>query len=179
MRLFVRLSLIGLLTLVAAGFAMNMFVQGDGNEKMLVATSAEGACVEEGISLTVDFGSKAESPTITRCVKNFTGTSWDIFKIADLKITGTQKYPVGFVCRIEDFPDEAQEPCQDTPKPSVGSWSYFNAQPGDSDWKYSTWGAATHRPLCGSAEAWVFRYQEENLEIPPSQDPQTSVCTAN
>lgn len=182
MRLFVRLSLVGLVALVAVGFALYSLGKADSGKKVdeikIPVTVTEGECNDSGINLSVDFGTKSSTPSINKCVNNFTGTSWDLFGAAGLAVTGTSKYPIGFVCRIENFPDETKEPCLDTPDPKLGSWAYFIAQPKASSWQYSTWGAATHKPTCGSAEAWVFRYPDENLETTPQTTPKTSDCTA-
>ncbi len=181
MRLFVRLSLIGLVALVAIGFAVNTILQADGStpgtKQIDAVTFVDGTCSQDGISLTIDFGTREDLPAIDRCVSNFTKTSWDLLISAQLSVTGTQKYPVGFVCRINGFPDESVESCMDTPNSRVGSWAYFVAGSGSGSWQYSSWGASSHKPACGSAEAWVFRYPDENLETLPTIDPQTSVCS--
>ncbi len=131
MRLFVRLSLIGLVALVAIGFADNSFLRTDGteasNKKVSAVKVSDGVCLKDGVSMTVDFGSKANSSPINQCVSNFTLNSWDLISAAGLTVTGTQKYPVGFVCRINDFPAEDVESCLDTPNPKVGSCAYFVA----------------------------------------------------
>jgi hypothetical protein len=177
MRLLVRLSLIGLVALVAIGFVINQSMKSVEKKqaaKQVIVT--DGTCTESGVRLTVNFGTKAQLREINRCVSNFESTSWDLLTVGHLNVEGTQKYPVGFVCRLNNFPSEKEEPCQDTPSARVGSWAYFISPPGSSSWQYSTWGASTHKPSCGSAEAWIFRYPEENLEIPPTVKPQTSVC---
>ena len=181
MRLFVRLSFIGLVALVAIGFAVSKFLQADGkvqsNQQITEVIVSEAVCTQSGVSLTVDFGIKEDILAIDKCVRNFTNTSWDLLSAAKLTVTGTQKYPVGFVCRINGFPSDAVESCNQTPDPKVGSWAYFVAGPGASSWHYSTWGASTHKPACGSAEAWVFRYPEQSLEALPKTKPQTRVCS--
>jgi hypothetical protein len=182
MRLLVRLSLVGLVGLVAIGFAVNQWLQTDSNPADSPKSSVvvvDGQCESEGVSLVVDFGSESELQAIEKCISNYTDTSWNIFEAAGLSVTGTSKYPVGFVCRIEDFPAESKEPCRDMPDTSVGSWSYFVAAAGASDWQYSTWGAATHKPACGTAEAWLFKLPSEDLEEPPLNKPKTSVCSTN
>ncbi|NDE69462.1 MAG: hypothetical protein EB057_05250, partial [Microbacteriaceae bacterium] len=85
----------------------------------------DGQCETEGVSLIVDFGSESELQAIEKCISNYNDTSWNLFDAAGLSVTGTSKYPVGFVCRIQNFPTESKEPCRDMPDNSVGSWSYF------------------------------------------------------
>jgi len=182
MRLLVRLSLVGLVGLVAIGFAVNQWLQTDSNptdSPKSSVTVQDGQCETKGVSLVVDFGSESELQAIEKCVSNYNDTSWNLFEAAGLSVTGTSKYPVGFVCRIQNFPTESKEPCRDMPDTSVGSWSYFVAAAGASDWQYSTWGAATHKPACGTAEAWLFKLPSEDLEEPPLNKPKTSVCPTN
>lgn len=177
MRLLVRVSLIGLVALVAIGFVINNSTQVKGIKESAKQVSViEGTCAQNGVSLTINFGSKGKRKEINRCVINFNGTSWDLLTAGHVNVQGTEKYPVGFVCKLNHFPTTSEEPCLDTPNSKVGSWAYFVSLPGSKSWQYSTWGASTHKPSCGSAEAWIFRYPEENLEIPPTLKPQSRAC---
>jgi len=179
MRRFVRFSLIGLIALVGIGFAFNQWVPTDAptNLKENTPTVSEGQCEADGVSLLVSFGQDSGLPDISKCVANYTGTSWDLFSAAGLEVAGTSKYPIGFVCRIQGFPSEGQEECRETSNVSVGTWAYFIAQPGDDSWQYSNWGAATHQVDCGSAEAWAFKSPNEDLESPPAERPVTRDCS--
>lgn len=177
MRRFVRLTLIGLVLLVAAGFIVDRNYSGSESNKIAnPAIVSKSMCTGDGINLTVDFGYRQSNKIIHRCIQNFSGTSWDLLSVSGIKVTGTRKYPVGFVCRLDDFPSAESEMCLDTPDPKVGSWAYFVAQPGQRRWQYSTWGASTHKPKCGSAEQWIFRYPSENLEESPRDRPSTRLC---
>ena len=175
MRLFVRLSLIGLISLVAIGFAINQMSQTDGNKELLPVKLSDGQCTDKGVSLVIDFGTKQELPRIEKCIENYSGTSWDLFAEAKLTVTGTQKYPVGFVCRIEGFPSETTEPCNDTPGASHGSWAFFQGNP-DQSWKYSVSGAATYKPGCGSVDGWRFLEFGEPVTATPRISPRVNVC---
>lgn len=181
MRLFIRLSLLGLVGLVAVGYALTQWVQTDGNPTPVAKSSPvavlDGQCETEGVSLVVDFGSASAIETIEKCISNFEDTSWNLFASAGLKVEGTSKYPIGFVCRIQGFPDASKDACLNMPNPLVGSWAYFVSSAGSNQWQYSTWGAATHKPACGSAEAWLFKLPTDNLEEPPVNKPKTNVCT--
>ncbi|MEY2816296.1 MAG: hypothetical protein RJA78_872 [Actinomycetota bacterium] len=181
MRLLVRLSLPSLVALVTIGFALTQWVQTDSNptNSSMAVSVLEGQCKTDGVSLLVDFGSDSERETIEKCIKNYSDTSWYLFEAAGLSVTGTSKYPIGFVCRIQGFPEDKNEKCQDMPNPAVGSWAYFVANEETSQWQYSTWGAANHRPTCGTAEAWIFKLPSEDLEEPPLREPETIVCAAN
>jgi len=174
MRLFVRLSFIGLLILVAIGFAYNQ-QQGNGNQAAQIVTVTSGVCLTEGTSLVVDFGSNQQKPLISNCVKNFSGYSWDLFEQADLVVSGTEKYPVGFVCRIAGFPDKQHEPCTDTPGTKNGSWAYFLSDETGA-WKYSPIGASTHKVVCGVSEGWRFLLPGESIQSAPRIRPKSYAC---
>lgn len=174
MRLFVRLSLLGLVALVAAGFLLS------GNQSTLEATPTPsvdiGQCQEAGISVVVDFGLGAENKTTEKCVRNFAGNSWALLETAGFEVSGTEKYPTAFVCRINQVPDEQSERCITTPGTTNGSWAYFIADPKTDTWVYSSYGAANHIAVCGSAEGWRFLSPDEDLKTAPSVKPVTTSC---
>jgi hypothetical protein len=165
MRLFVRLSLLGLVLLVAIGFAINLN-QSQAIEESIPVSVETGMCLDAGTSLVVDFGSGSDKPTETKCVQNFKGYSWDFFEAAGLEVSGTDKYPVGFVCRIEGLPSEDEEPCADTPGTKNGSWAYFLGDE-KNKWQYSPIGASTHKVKCGVSEGWRFLLPGEPIQTPP------------
>jgi hypothetical protein len=174
MRLFVRLSLVGLVILVAVGFASNLKWQVQTVDYVPASVEA-GTCVDAGTSLVVDFGSESEKPTEVKCVQNFKGYSWDLFEAAGLEVSGTDKYPVGFVCRIEGFPSESEEPCSDTPGTKNGSWAYFLGDE-KNQWQYSPIGASTHKVKCGVSEGWRFLLPGESIQTPPRISLTSYVC---
>jgi hypothetical protein len=175
MRSFVRLSLIGLVALVAIGFVVNQQqTSGDGDE--VLPTVTNGQCVDAGTSLIVDFGTDQSQQQIEKCIQNFDGYSWDLFEAASIEVSGTEKYPVGFVCRIENFPNEEQEKCIDTPGTKNGSWAYFLSEQ-DGSWKYSPIGASTHKAKCGVSEGWRFLMPGEPVQTPPRVAPKTYACS--
>ena len=175
MRLFVRLSLLGLVALVAIGFAINQLQQKpDGSQGQAKVTVSVGQCAASGTTLVVDFGTNQTRTVIEKCVTNFSGTSWDFFEAAEVSIEGTEKYPVGFLCRVESFPNQATERCLDTPGANSGSWAYYTA--GDGTWKYSTFGAATHKVHCGVAEGWRYLEKGEGTSLVPKVTPKKYVC---
>jgi hypothetical protein len=174
MRLFVRLSLIGLVLLVAVGFASNLKWQVQTVDYVPASVEA-GMCLDAGTSLVVDYGSASDKPAQVKCVKNFQGYSWDLFEAAGLTVSGTDKYPVGFVCRIEEFPSEKIEPCAETPGTKNGSWAYFLGDENNS-WVYSPIGASTHKVKCGVSEGWRFLLPGESIQTPPRIDLKRYVC---
>lgn len=174
MRLFVRLSLIGLLILVAIGFAYSQ-QQSNGSQDAQLVSVTDGVCESEGTSLVVDFGSNQEKPQEANCIKNFSGYSWDLFEQANLTVTGTDKYPVGFVCRIEGLPSKESEPCTETPGSKNGSWAYFLTDETGA-WKYSPIGASTHKVVCGVSEGWRFLLPGESIQTAPRVIPKSYAC---
>lgn len=175
MRLFVRLSLIGLVILVAVGFASNLKWQVQTVDYIPASVEA-GMCLDVGTSLVVDFGSESEKSSEVKCVKNFKGYSWDLFEAAGLEVSGTDKYPVGFVCRIEDFPGKDVEPCGETPGNKNGSWAYFLGDENNS-WQYSPIGASTHKVKCGVSEGWRFLLPGESIQTPPRNSLKSYGCS--
>lgn len=165
MRSIVRLSLIGLVLLVAVGYAVNLN-QGQAIDENIPASVEAGMCLDAGTSLVVDFGSGSSLPTEVKCVQNFEGYSWDLFEAAGLEVSGTDKYPVGFVCRIEGFPSESEELCTETPGTKNGSWAYFLGDE-NNEWQYSPIGASTHKVKCGVSEGWRFLLPGESIQTPP------------
>jgi len=174
MRLFVRLTLVGLVVLVGVGFWLN---QSQPSPEAIVELKVSNSqCSEPGISLVIDFGTGSDKTGITKCVSEYQGNSWDLLKAAGLEIAGTKKYPVGFVCRMNSFPDENKEKCLETPNAKSGSWAYFLAAPGETEWTYSNFGAASHKAKCGWAEGWRFLQPDEPLTLAPRVKPQTKTC---
>jgi hypothetical protein len=174
MRSFVRVSLIGLVVLVAIGFAVNQQqTNGDGDEVLPTVTTE--LCIDQGTSLVIDFGTNENKPLIKKCVQDFEGNSWDLFEAAKVNVTGTEKYPVGFVCRIENFPTENTEPCKETPGTKNGSWAYFLSDENGA-WEYSPIGASMHKAACGVSEGWRFLLPGEPVQTPPRVTLKTYVC---
>lgn len=176
MRLFVRLSLIGLVALVAAGFMLSGNQATPKAESTPEALVLTGQCAEAGISVVVDFGTGQQEKLIEKCVQNYQGNSWNLLTVAGFEVTGTEKYPTSFLCRINQIPDEKTEKCITTPGTLNGSWAYFLSDPVSKQWKYSDFGAATHNAKCGMAEGWRFLLPGEDLKTAPSVNPVTTSC---
>lgn len=172
MRGLVRLSLIGLVALVALGFWLQQSKPENQPEQEVIVS--QGACATAGINLVVDFGSDSDANLIQKCVQNFAGTSWKLLTTAGLTVSGTEKYPSSFLCRINGFPNEESEKCVDTPGLKNGSWAFFIAN--DSGWQYSSFGAASHRAKCGTSEGWRFLLPNEKLDTYPRAKPIIKTC---
>jgi hypothetical protein len=84
-------------------------------------------------------------------------TGWQLFKATEVEVAGTSDYPVGFACRIAGWPTPDKQPCTSTPTYAQGHWAYFYADTASSGkWVFSGAGSAMRKPVCGSADAWLF-----------------------
>ncbi len=166
-----RPVLFGLIALVAAIGAFT-FVSGDSNKDSAAnnefsSSTTDGACVGSGVTLTVDFGKSSEVDSITKCAKDFTGSGWDLPSAVGLELEGSQKYPVGFACRINGYPAEEVQSCGSKPTYTRGYWSYFQANSlSPSTWRLSDVGAVETKPECGDYEAWVFVENDDPYATP-------------
>jgi hypothetical protein len=79
--------------------------------------------------------------------------------------TGTARYGLAFVCRINGLPTAAQQACVTTP-PATASWSYYHALYGATTWTYSTLGASSYKPPLGSIDAWAFGNKAKPSKTP-------------
>lgn len=174
------LVLSALILLVVAGSALswafeNNIIEPTSQEQIEVSYS-DGACEQSGVTLVVDFGESVDRDPIIRCAIDFAGTGWEIFKATDVVVSGTDQYPVGFACRIENFPSSAEQNCIDTPKYSEGSWGYFLFTE-ESGWQVSQVGSAARDAECGSSEGWLFVGPgQQDAGLLPKPIPQTVAC---
>ena len=167
LRLSLRVVLIALVALVAAGALYNALP--GVNAATTPVKYSDGWCSDNGVTLVVEAG----EPVSTRCAIDFQGSGWDIFAATATKVQGTAQYPTGFVCRIAELP--AKQDCKDMPRYDEGSWAYYYAEPGDRQWHFSPVGSATRKPSCGGAEAWVFVASGAASTV-PTQAPRTFNC---
>jgi hypothetical protein len=113
-----------------------------------------GACTTTaGEIVAVDFAPWGGN--IERGCAATLSTGLAALQAAGFTSAGDQHDGPGFVCRIDDDPPPAQDPCINTP-PDTAYWSYWHADAGQDAWSYSQLGAATYRPPPGSVDAWVF-----------------------
>ena len=136
----------------------------------------EGACEQAGVTIVIEFGDSADRETIVRCAIDFAGTGWEVFEATAIDVKGTNQYPVGFACRIENFPASSEQNCMDTPKYSEGSWGYFVFTE-ESGWQVSQVGSAAKDPQCGSVEGWLFIGPgQQDSGLLPIYIPETVTC---
>ena len=172
MRLFVRLSLVGLILLVSLGFWINSTSPKE--TASLAPVTTNGMCESKGVSIAIDFGTGSKESSIEKCIENFTGNSWNMMGAAGIKVEGTSKYPVGFVCRINGVPDKSQERCIETPGIDNGTWAFYLAESGK--WEYSAFGASSHKTKCGTSEGWRFLLPGEPTTTGPRTKPVNRNC---
>jgi hypothetical protein len=114
---------------------------------------AAGCVGESGVTVVVDFTAFGGGVEI-RCAPGDPATGLQALQDAGFQITGTQRWGLAFVCRIDGLPTPAVEPCVTTP-PASAYWSYWHA-PAGGTWSYSTLGAISHDPAPGTVEGWAF-----------------------
>lgn len=135
----------------------------------VAVTKTDGVCTEPGgISLTIE-----REQTSGYCIRGFSGTSWQLLElVADVR--GTDDYPDSFVCRIGDWPKESDNDCSSSAS-TFGYWNFYTSSEGA--WQVANEGAATHRPNCGSAEAWRWIAGAWTEEVAmPSIEPKVFFC---
>ncbi|HET7474846.1 MAG TPA: hypothetical protein VFJ97_02350 [Dermatophilaceae bacterium] len=114
-----------------------------------------GACVgTSGVTVAVDFTAFGGRVRV-RCAPGDPATGIAALKRAGFTPTGTQRYGLAFVCRINNKPTPEQDPCITTP-PATAYWAYYHASATATSWTYSTVGPLSYDPLPGSIEAWAF-----------------------
>jgi hypothetical protein len=185
MQLSLRAVLIGLVCLVAAGGLLTVLP--DSNEAVsTTGLSHEAKACEagSGVTVVVDFGTSIDKPAVVRCARGFEGTGWSALTAAGVKVEGTAQFPVGFVCRLADWPEKQQQNCSDTPTYQEGHWAYFYADSRQSagnasEWQISGIGASMRKPTCGSFEGWRFLLAGESTQSEkPRVVPTPTVCPA-
>ncbi|GAA0727274.1 hypothetical protein Drose_12690 [Dactylosporangium roseum] len=113
------------------------------------AACAPGA----GVTVVVDFGPLGGG-VVVGCQLGDPPTGLAALTGAGFTVTGTQRWGLAFVCRIDGRPTAATEPCVNTP-PASAYWSYWHATPGGA-WTYGTLGASSYNPAPGTVEGWRF-----------------------
>lgn len=122
---------------------------------MAALTGTVGHCPgTTGVTVFVDFTAFGQG-TQTRCATGTPTTGIAALQQAGFTVTGTTKYGLAFVCRINGLPTSAQQACITTPPPTA-YWAYYHANAGATTWTYSSSGPSSYHPAQGSIEAWAF-----------------------
>ena len=107
-----------------------------------------------GVTVAVDLTAFGGGVKV-RCAPGTPATGVAALQQAGFTVAGTAQYGLAFICRINNKPSPAAQPCTSTP-PTTAYWAYYHANAGATSWTYSTVSAATYKPLQGSIEGWAF-----------------------
>ncbi len=139
----------------------------------LAAAGSPGYCASDvGVTVVVDLTALG-GDVVVRCAQGsvepgFTGL--DALQGAGFSVTGTQRFGLAFVCRIQGSPaadtavaipgnPDYHEQCRDTP-PWTAYWGYWYA-PNGGRWTYSSGAGAEARDvIAGGFEGWAFSLGE-------------------
>ncbi len=114
-----------------------------------------GACSgTSGVTVFVDLTAFGGAKQV-RCAPGAPATGVAALQQAGFTPAGTARYGLAFICRINNKPSPAEQPCESTP-PADAYWGYFHASQTATTWSYSSAGASTYKPAPGSIEAWAF-----------------------
>ena len=123
---------------------------------LLTAAGADpvSSCsTSRGVLVAVDF--RHFGGSINRGCDATPTTGYDALHAAGFSTAGTVHDGGGFICRIDNLPTPAHDPCFNTP-PATAYWSYWHAAAGSNSWSYSKLGAQAYHPGAGTVDAWVF-----------------------
>ncbi|WP_348650215.1 hypothetical protein [Verrucosispora sp. WMMD573] len=118
------------------------------------AAQAAACTGTTGVTVVVDYGSLGGGVQVA-CALGDPATGLAALQGAGFTVTGTQRWGLAFVCRINGKPTAATEPCINTP-PASAYWSYWHASGSGAAWTYSTLGATSYNPAPGTVEGWSF-----------------------
>ena len=114
-----------------------------------------GACVgRTGVTVVVDFTAFGGRVKI-RCALGDPGSGIAALRQAGFTPSGTQRYGMAFVCRIDGLPGPRRDACVTTP-PANAYWAYWHAGRYATSWSYSTQGPLAFDPVPGSIQGWAF-----------------------
>lgn len=120
-----------------------------------VPASTVGPCPgKTGVTVTVDF-TAFKGVVRTRCAPGAQANGLVALQHAGFTATGTQRYGLAFICRINGLPTLAQQKCVTTPPPTA-YWAFYHATATATTWTYSTVGASSYKPALGTLEAFAF-----------------------
>lgn len=173
MRLNLRVALLLLIGLVAAGGLWSAF-QAPGTESVNGASKPSN----KSVTLVIDFGANSGREVKTLNVQNLqkNASGWELLVESGTVVEGTSQYPAGFVCRLDGWPTEGSQDCEDTPAFTDGHWAYFvTSKKLGNSWLMSGQGAASHVSTCGEFEGWKWVGPDEDV-TPPSVLPKVGDC---
>jgi len=106
-----------------------------------------------GVTVVVDYGALGGG-VVVACDPTDPATGIAALQGAGFTVTGTKRYGLAFVCRINGKPNATQDPCVVTP-PATKYWSYWHAAR-HGTWSFSTVGATSYNPAPNTVEGWAY-----------------------
>jgi hypothetical protein len=138
--------------------------------------ASPGCTPTAGVTVIVDF-TPLGGQVMRGCAPGTPASGLAALQQAGFTVTGTQRYGDAFVCRIDGLPTASQQACVNTP-PANAYWAYFHALPGQTQWTYSTGGAASYQPPPGSIDGWAFGSGGAPSVSPSAAEPTTTTTPA-
>lgn len=145
------------------------------------AMGTAGKCTtSSGASVAVDYYDLGPATPVTRCSTS-TGTALQVLQGAGFTPTGTQRWGLAFICRINGHPTSTQylsipgnttyqEKCINTP-PASAYWALWVASNGGT-WKLAPYGATTQQVAAGQWEGWAWEHnRSQTTLVPPRVTP--------
>ncbi|MEH1015417.1 hypothetical protein V6U90_20170 [Micromonospora sp. CPCC 206060] len=117
------------------------------------AARAAACTGTSGVTVVVDFTALGAGVQVA-CAPGDPATGLAALTGAGFTVTGTARWGLAFVCRINGLPTAATEACINTP-PASAYWSYWHAPAGGA-WSYSSASAGSYNPAPGTVEGWAF-----------------------
>jgi hypothetical protein len=118
-----------------------------------IPAQASACSGTSGVTVVVDFTALGGG-IATACAVGDPATGLAALQGAGFTATGTKRYGLAFVCRINGLPTPTADPCVTTP-PTTAYWSYWHAAP-HGTWSFSSAGAGSYNPAPGTDEGWSF-----------------------
>ena len=128
------------------------------------AANAAACTPGTGVTVVVDFTAFGLGVQ-TGCRLGDPPTGLNALQGAGFTVTGTQRWGLAFVCRINGQPTPAQDPCVNTAA-LTAYWSYWHGTPGGT-WTYSSVGASSYNPAIGTVEGWRYGSGQAPSITPP------------
>ncbi|AXB46507.1 flagellar hook-length control protein FliK [Amycolatopsis albispora] len=117
-----------------------------------------------GVTVVVDFHELGGDPII-RCAPGEQASGLTALQNAGFELTGSQRWGMASLCRIEGKPAPEAEACVDSP-PMTAYWGYWQA-PNGGTWGFAQSGVQDSKPPAGSFEGWSFAKDKSFETSPP------------
>ncbi len=131
--------------------------------------AADACSADTGVTVVVDFNQLAAGHPQGTCVSGGGGaTARSLFRSAGFAMQDAQRQP-GFVCRVNQLPDEDRERCVNTPPGSAYWGLWWSRGDAGAGWVYASEGVDSLNVPDGGMVAFAWDQQSGN--VPPDADP--------